>query len=200
MWELYKWSPSFVLGFHGCDEQVGEEVLAGKGHLRRSTNDHDWLGEGIYFWEGSPQRAQEWAEDAKANPKATRGKITTPFVVGAIIDLGICCSLFDTATLQEIRAAFDAMKVAYASAGTPMPENKGPSPDKVMRYRDRAVIELMHSIRETGGEPRYQTVRAAFGEGGALYDGALLTRRHHIQIAVRDESCIKGYFRPIRKA
>lgn len=62
MWDLYKFQPSFVLGFHGCDKAVAEHVLAstGKQHLRRSTNRHDWLGNGIYFWESSPQRAMEW--------------------------------------------------------------------------------------------------------------------------------------------
>ncbi len=27
MWELYKTQPSFVLGFHGCDEEVGRAVI-----------------------------------------------------------------------------------------------------------------------------------------------------------------------------
>ena len=41
--------PSFVLGYHGCDAALAEEVLAGREILRPSRNDYDWLGEGIYF-------------------------------------------------------------------------------------------------------------------------------------------------------
>jgi hypothetical protein len=41
----YQRLPSMVLGFHGCDEFVGEQVLSGKvPHLARSVNQYDWLG------------------------------------------------------------------------------------------------------------------------------------------------------------
>ena len=53
---MYEVLPSFVLGFHGCDRSVGENVLSGKTRLRKSSNDYDWLGNGIYFWENNPQR------------------------------------------------------------------------------------------------------------------------------------------------
>ena len=39
----------FVLAYHGCDKEVGERILAGKDHVRVSTNDYDWLGPGAYF-------------------------------------------------------------------------------------------------------------------------------------------------------
>jgi len=45
-----------VVGYHGCDASVVEEVLAGKAELMLSTNAYDWLGEGMYFWEHGPQR------------------------------------------------------------------------------------------------------------------------------------------------
>ena len=41
-----------MIGFHGCDQSVVEAVIAGKTELLASTNDYDWLGNGIYFWEG----------------------------------------------------------------------------------------------------------------------------------------------------
>lgn len=53
-WRLYKRQPGFVLGFHGCDASVGEAVLSGKKWLEPSENRYDWLGSGIYFWEGNP--------------------------------------------------------------------------------------------------------------------------------------------------
>jgi len=39
----------WVLGYHGCDEELGEAVLRAEEVLLPSTNDYDWLGEGIYF-------------------------------------------------------------------------------------------------------------------------------------------------------
>ena len=52
-------SAALVLGYHGCDREVGERILGGGGHLQPSENDYDWLGSGIYFWEDNPRRALE---------------------------------------------------------------------------------------------------------------------------------------------
>ena len=87
-WQLYKRLPSFVLGFHGCDESVGESILAGKiAHLTKSDNSYDWLGTGVYFWEANPQRALDFALQVVSGGKVSKGKIKKPFVLGAIIDL-----------------------------------------------------------------------------------------------------------------
>jgi hypothetical protein len=45
-------------------------------------------------------------------------------------------------------------------------------------------------------EVEYGTVRAAFAEGPPVYDGSMLSKEAHIQIAVRDRRCILGLFRP----
>ena len=82
--------PSIVLGYHGCDYDVAESILAGKEEVRSSTNTYDWLGSGAYFWENNPSRALSWATLlAKSNSK----KIRTPAVIGAIIDPGNCLDL-----------------------------------------------------------------------------------------------------------
>ena len=61
---IYEYQPSFILGFHGCDKEVGESILSGaKKHLKPSEKKWDWLGHGIYFWEGNLARAWEWAAD-----------------------------------------------------------------------------------------------------------------------------------------
>ncbi len=49
---------------------------------------------------------------------------------------------------------------------------------------------------EFGGAPYYQTVRGVFVEGEAAYEGSGFQSKNHLQIAVRDPSCILGYFRP----
>jgi len=58
---MYDVLPSFVLGFHGCDEALAERVFAGKATLQASQNDYGWLGHGIYFWENNPERAMDYA-------------------------------------------------------------------------------------------------------------------------------------------
>ena len=87
-WERYQFPTAFVLGFHGCDRSVGESILRGEQtHLEPSQNDYDWLGTGIYFWESDPLRALEFAQERAEGAKNSRGDITVPFVVGAVINL-----------------------------------------------------------------------------------------------------------------
>jgi hypothetical protein len=45
--------------------------------------------------------------------------------------------------------------------------------------------------------PDYDSVRSPFPEGGNLYEHSGFRAKNHIQIAVRNLRCIKGYFRPI---
>ena len=201
MWGRYKTQPSFVLGFHGCDEAIGRAVIAGERSLDPSRNEYDWLGDGIYFWEGSPQRAWEWAE---AVHKRRPHFVKSPFVVGAVIDLGVCFNLMDIGATAELRTAFDLYKIVTDQRGLPMPENKGGTRDRPLRYLDRTVIEFMHQLRGQvagpDGQPvrPYDSARAPFLEGDDLFPGAGIRAASHIQIAVRNPACIKGYFLPLK--
>jgi hypothetical protein len=42
-----------VIAYHGCDALVAERLLHGE-PFKKSQNDYDWLGEGIYFWSTGP--------------------------------------------------------------------------------------------------------------------------------------------------
>ena len=194
-WSIYRSYPSFVLGFHGCDRSVGEAVLAGETvHLKESRNDYDWLGHGIYFWESSPQRALEFAQERAAGGRNSKGKIDNPFVLGAIIDLGLCLNLMDITALGQLKDAYLTLKTTIEAAGAQLPANgKG----KLRRNLDCAVIETLHELRKELQEPGYDSVRGTFFEGEDIYPGAGFKSKDHTQICVRNLACIKGYFRPI---
>ncbi|MFZ2958613.1 MAG: hypothetical protein WA705_17125 [Candidatus Ozemobacteraceae bacterium] len=197
-WALYESNPSFVLGFHGCDKEVGEKILSRNGtHLNQSENDYDWLGHGIYFWEQSPERAVEFAEECKIGGKNSKGKIREPFVIGAIIDLKHCFNLMDRFALLQLEAAFNTLKGTFLKAGLDLPSN-----GETLRKRnlDCAVFQTLHALREekeVGAVP-FDSIRGLFFEGDDLYEGAGFKKKNHIQICVRNTDCIKGYFRPIR--
>ena len=175
-----------MLGYHGCDQSIITDVLTGKQDLRVSRNDYDWLGNGIYFWEDSYQRAFQWALQS--------GRITHPGVIGAVINLGHCLNLLDVEHLETVRIAYHTLERTAALADTPMPVNRG------AKFKDRkldcAVIETLHQMRAEENLEPYQTVRGFFVEGEALYDGAGLRNQDHIQLCVRDTACIVGYFLP----
>ncbi|WP_194725084.1 hypothetical protein [Noviherbaspirillum malthae] len=192
-WALYEYQPSFILGFHGCDEETGEAILRQTGlHLNQSEKEHDWLGHGIYFWEGNPRRAFEWAEQRKAD-----GKIKKSFVLGAILDLRHCLDLFDSNSLAQLTQAHASLKALMASSGEEMPRNVGATPDKAGRKLDCAVVNALHGLRSKSGLPEYDSIRGPFLEGSPVYEGAGFRAQNHIQICVRTTACIKGYFRPI---
>lgn len=200
----YQKVSGLVLGFHGCDRDVGERVLSGEvRHLSPSVNDYDWLGSGIYFWENDPQRAYEFAVEASQKPHKSAGKIKDPFVVGAIIDLGLCLNFLERPALEEMRMAYDVFEATFQpnDQRRKFPRNVGE--DRGARFLDAAVIDTLHTMRhalstDSNPLPEYHSVRGAFWEGGELYPGAGFDAKNHIQIAVRKpDLCIRGYFRPI---
>ena len=190
---VYEYQPSFILGFHGCEKKVADQVLTGQiRHLNHSENKYDWLGHGIYFWEGNPGRAWQWALDRQA-----QGVIEEPAVLGAIIDLRHCLDLFDHDALHRVKTAHSELVKTMALAGAALPKNVGKTPDNAGRALDCAVMNNLHALRKSQGEEPYDSVRAPFLEGEGLYDGAGFRSHNHIQICVREKACIKGYFRPI---
>lgn len=188
--------PGFILGYHGCDAKVAKEVIAGKRKLKSSTNDYDWLGDGIYFWEHNAQRAFEFAKQMKARPHPSGQKVDTPAVIGAVIDLGYCLNMLDNASIKLVRSAYEEFEAIMNSLKQPMPVNKGGS-DLVDRKLDCAVINFLHGTREGKEQRPYETVRAAFFEGKPLYENSGFAHRNHIQVAVRDPARILGYFLPL---
>lgn len=176
----------FVLGYHGCDQSILNDVLIGKKDLLASRNDYDWLGNGIYFWEDSFRRAFQWANQSN--------RIKLPGVIGAVINLGHCLNLLDVEHLETVRLAYHTLAQTAAQAETSLPVNRG------KKFKDRkldcAVIETLHQMREEENLEPYQTVRGFFVEGEALYEGAGLRNQDHIQLCVRDTECIVGYFLP----
>ena len=183
-------SRSLVLGYHGCDQSTAIKVVNGDKQIP-STNDYDWLGGGLYFWEDSYSRAWKWALEESKKPK---GKIKTPAVLGAIVDLGNCLNLIDAEHLDLVKVAHAAYLDLCAVSGLEPAQNKGK--DLRARYLDKAVFETLHQLRQDEGKESFDSVRAFFVEGEPLYENAGLHALDHIQICVRNPGNIAGYFLP----
>ena len=166
-------------------------------HLKSSTNDYDWLGDGIYFWLNDPQRAYEWAcQTHKRNPK----KIKEPFVLGAVIDLGFCLNFCERESVLLLQKSYDNLKQSFQVLGIDINEhliNKVPDEGgfALIRPLDCAIIKHVHSLMEDEGV-KFDTVYGYFQEGKDAYQGAGIKEKSHIQVCVRSKECIKGYFLP----
>lgn len=196
--QIYQRPAQFVLGFHGCDKKVAEKVLlSNDGHLTSSENGYDWLGNGIYFWLNDPQRALEWAEQEK---KRKPNKITTPFVIGAIIDLGLCLNFCERQAVDLVKKSYEELKNALKADGkeinsiysNTMPDAGG---FNLVRKLDYAVILNLHRMMKEKGQ-MFDTVYGYFQEGQDAFEGAGIKEKSHIQICVHNPNFIKGYFLP----
>lgn len=186
-----------VAGYHGCDASVADKLLAGDESFVKSTNEYDWLGEGVYFWEYGLQRALDWAQEAvardAARPPGHRPPVMAPAVIGAWIQLGHCFDLLDTEATRALSEFYPKWKYALETRGEKLPQNRR---NYLLRNRDCAVINTYLTVfAGLTGKP-YDTVRGCFIEGEEVYEGSAFTTKAHIQVAVRQPACILGVFRP----
>lgn len=203
-------SPAIVFGFHGCDQSVADNVLKNNEVLAPSEKSYDWLGHGIYFWEGSESRALAWA-------KAKKG-IKNPAVIGAIIDLGNCLDLLDDRYINELATTYQILKAEFQNIGEPLPKNAVIDPNGISFRRDLdcAVVMRLHQLnndsiakelglssssgkqkRSIQTHPKFiDSVRGMFPEGNPLYPSAGFRQENHIQLCIVNPNCILGYFHP----
>lgn len=186
---------SFILGYHGLDETIGRQIVAGEQSLKPSENSYDWLGHGIYFWEDNIARARLWAEEQS---KRKNTSVKSPFVIGAVIDLGNCFDLLQQDNLDFLAEQYKNLANDLKLENEPLPQNRAWTKhdfDFKKRELDCAVIRYaVESAKEMG--VHYDSVRSAFWEGDELYPNAGFKQFNHIQIAVINPDCIKGVFIP----
>lgn len=192
---LYTSLPNLIIGFHGCDIDTYEKVIHNGEQLKSSNNEYDWLGNGIYFWEQDLNRAWEWANQSA---KRSKGKVKTPAVIGAVIDLGFCLNLLDDGCIDLLNAQYQIFKLSTEILGDKLPKNKNvkENTDLLLRNLDCAVIENLHYQRRVDKERPFDSVRGVFFEGSPIYPTSGFMQHSHIQICIRNPNCIKGFFVP----
>jgi hypothetical protein len=109
-------SPGVVIGFHGGEEAVFDRVIKHGAAISGNENDYDWLGHGIYFWEGNYECAMQWAKQDNGMAK--------PSVIGTLINLGNCIDLLDTDDLQQVESMYKILAAKCNHLGEHLPENK----------------------------------------------------------------------------
>lgn len=193
---IYSSDQGLVLGFHGCEQSIRDQIISGQLMMKASHNKYDWLGSGMYFWQNNHERAMDFA---KTSPG--KKKIQFPAVLGAVFNLGHCLDLTDKYYIEHVRESYLVLMDTSIKANTPLPKNS-PAPgspnlhDKILRELDCRVIETLHRrLEETGAIP-YDTVRCVFIEGNPIYEDAGFYDQTHIQVCVRNPNCIKGFFLP----
>lgn len=193
---LYSADPGLILGFHGCDARVMRAVALRNIQLRSSSNDWDWLGHGIYFWQNNYERALDYARHPPPGVS-----VHEPAAIGAVISLGHCLDLSDKRWIDLVRDSYNNLRTEKRDAGAHLPVNLNPrgsrwQSDRIIRRLDCAVISNIHRLISLAGEQPFDSVRGIFHEGRRLYKGAGFHDKTHVQLCIRNPNCIKGYFVP----
>lgn len=198
---MYSILPNLVLGFHGCDTETFENVLYGHEDLKPSTHSYDWLGNGVYFWENSVERAMQWAKSTceKYNKKHPKDTPKKPAVIGAVISLGNCLNLMDYKSNEILKMGYEILKYELEINGKELPANRnvGCNTDLLLRDLDCAVIQRVHQYNKETGRESFDSVRGVFLEGEPIYENGGIMQKTHIQLCIVNPNCIKGYFKPI---
>ncbi len=198
---MYSILPNLVLAFHGCDEETYQKVLYNHESLLPSNNTYDWLGNGIYFWEDSLARAQQWAVSSceRYNKKHSDEPDKKPAVIGAVISLGNCLNLADYKSCDILKTGYEILKYELEINGKELPINKDIKGNTDLLYRDLdcAVIQRIHQYNKEQGKRSFDSVRGIFLEGNPVYERSGIMEKTHVQLCIVNPNCIKGYFKPL---
>ena len=162
-----------VRGHHGTSATAATSIL--REGFRASRNAYDWLGDGVYFFQDAPARAQEWATTLHGPDAA---------VIESSIRLANCMDLLDISWAQFLADSYNSFLRALKQTGRRLVQTTG------AHRLDRAVINYAVGVLGEQGI-QIRAVRAAFSEGRPVFPGSALYDRAHVQIAVRDTSLIE---------
>lgn len=174
--------PLRVYGYHGTSQKSAQEII--EHGFDFSTNDYDWLGTGVYFFQDAPARAWAWAKTRYPD---------SPAVIKSELVLDNCIDLLDITWNPIIRETYAIFVLEYQKANVPLPR-QNPESSKAHRldcaFFNYIVEKIFASQDETIG-----SIRAVFNEGDRIYPNSAIFDRSHIQILIRDLSLIEKSWR-----
>lgn len=190
------------IGYHGCDITVRDGLVSGRLQPAPSNNQYDWLGPGFYMFEDDEDRALAFASAAASEPlrRLTARPIATPSVVGCVYSVQRWLDMTTRAGCLEFESAHLQFQAGYLLSSMRSPLNLPASAgdeEILLRALDRSVFQFIHATcRSRHGHEGYQAVRGAFRQGPEVAPNSGFHRDSHIQIALRDLSCVRGWFLP----
>lgn len=176
-----------ITGYHAGSRRILEDIVHRNLKMVWSTEDREWLGHGVYFW-ASYGHAERWV-----NIGYQQGWWGSdgPAILAADISLRNCLNLTDTSSTPYMDAAAQQVQAICYSLGVPVPQNERmidgvPVENKL----DCAIINQVHQNQHLKGQPSFDTVIHAFSSGAQYLPGSTFRKEAHIQLAVRNHSCI----------
>lgn len=183
-----------LLLYHATSRDAWLQIQA-QGSMVQSTNNHDWLGKGIYFWQAAPIRAWMWKR-FYARPTLTADELV-------VLELRLTVNPADCLDLLDIRWA-----KLISLVGRTVPEGWRVSDidEKTIQRRlrrnarvsradqhflDCEAINQVCDTLEHRRHVRIKLVRAAFQHMDRHYPYSAFREGDHVQVAIRDPAIIR---------
>ena len=167
--------PLRAIGYHGTSRADAQLVL--RDGFQISRNAYDWLGDGVYFFQDAPYRAREWA---------ARRHGQDGVVLRSAIRLDDCLDLLDIQSNDLLVEAYTSFVEMSRQMGIPLPRQTTGA-----HRLDRAVINYAVTFLAQQRGMLFRAVRGVFAEGVSVFPDSAILNRAHVQIAVRDMTCIE---------
>jgi hypothetical protein len=106
-----------------------------------------------------------------------------------------CQGEIDRSGCEDLANAFEMFRSFQKEKGGSLPINEGATPDLLLRRRDCAVFNYYLKLLAEEGRS-YDSVRCGLAEGKPAFEGSGIQQKSHIQIAIRNDTCIPGLFIP----
>lgn len=156
--------------YHGTDGESASKIKSDSCFLA-STGDKQFLGDGVYFFEGDVMRAQEWGRD---KAKRLRTKFFSVFL--ATVDLGACLDL----SIDRHRDIVYYLREKIIARG-------------VYKITDAVVINYLAKITIL------DCVKCVYAEKSPLYPGSRIPARSKVVVCVRNPARIEEFVEYLRE-
>ncbi|MFO0969415.1 MAG: hypothetical protein U0793_27985 [Gemmataceae bacterium] len=175
-----------IVGYHGTRLSVAIDIVNRRRRFKYSRNRDDWLGHGVYFWEYAPQQAFWWAQR-----RARRQKWSEPIaILASMIRLGFCFDLLDPYNVKYLKTIHQEFVETQHALQRKVPQNANR-----FKYLDCAVFQYAYAAVEgVSGQPVH-SARAVYvptGEDRRVWTRSWISDNAHIQVCVRNPTCILG--------
>jgi hypothetical protein len=172
--------PVRIYGYHGTSREAANRII--QQGFRESTNDYDWLGTGVYFFQDAPMRAPAWATELYPDD---------PAVIRSLIRLENCIDLLDLNWFPLIRNVYNAFVDNLRTSNLPLPR-QNPSRSKAHRL-DCAYFNYITEVLSSQDQ-KVDAIRAVFLEGDRIFPDSAIFDLAHIQIAIRNNDLIEANY------
>ena len=166
---------SLVKAYHAGELEEIDAFIKQRSGIRHSSRQGEWLGEGVYFWENDPVRAEEW-QIQKNKGAILECEIDTSFLLNLLVKSEHTIEFYDRARQRA--------------------ENLAKSPN-LRNQRSAQKFDLDHQVfRES--QPYFQLEKGLCGVRMAFFLGESITldgnifENQHIQICLWDVTAIEN--------